>query len=76
MVPGGDDERARLLAQAVITNAGSGSRKSGNYTYGLTRQTNTGRDPGLWKTGHVEDFPRERLNVWHLLARVLEDATS
>jgi hypothetical protein len=77
MVPQGDDERAFTMAQGVIINDGSETGAIGNYAYGLTRQTNIpGRDPGIGHKGEINDFPRARRNVWHLLKAVLEDALS
>ncbi len=76
MVPGGIDAAAYTIAQGVIVNDGHGTQRTGNYHYGITRQRKrTGpEDPGIWKRGHIESFPRKRQNIWYLLKRVLDDA--
>lgn len=77
MVPKGDDARARILAQGVIVNDGTGTLADGSYRYGISRQAHkAGVDPGIWKEGAVGGFKRKRDNVWRLLALVLEDALS
>lgn len=75
MLPGGDEDKSYVLAQGVIVNDGKGTKGVGNYTYGLTRQVKRrGVDPGIGYEGSVQDFPRQRLNVWHLLRQCLNDA--
>ncbi len=75
LVPRGDESQARVLAQGVIVNDGTGTLSTGAYTYGITAQTNVeGRDPGIWKQGRIVGFKRKRDNVWRLLKRVLDDA--
>jgi hypothetical protein len=56
-----------MVATGKIVNTGTGSPTQGNYRIEL--QDAAGR---LWKTGHVEGFPRRRLLAWDLLYRALE----
>lgn len=68
MVPSGDDERARMLAQGVIVNDGTGTLEIGNYYYGFTGQIKRGgRDPGIQISGTYKGFPRRREDVWSLI---------
>jgi hypothetical protein len=55
------------IATGKIVNTGTGSPTQGNYR--LELRDAAGR---VWKTGHVEGFPRKRLLAWDLLYRVLE----
>jgi hypothetical protein len=55
------------VATGKIVNTGTGSPTQGNYRIEL--QDAAGR---LWKTGHLEGFPRKRLLAWDLLYRTLE----
>jgi len=55
------------LATGKIINTGTGSPTQGNYLIEL--RDAAGR---IWKTGHIEKFPRKRLLAWDLLHRALE----
>lgn len=72
MIPRGDGRLARTMCVAEITNDGTGDVDHGNYDVRFSRmgqqRTNT------WKEVRVENFPRQRLNVWHLLWRALREA--
>lgn len=57
-----------VIAEATIANDGTGTWTRGNYVYDLEHK---GRG---FREGVVEDFPRESLNVWDLLFRILRDA--
>jgi hypothetical protein len=57
----------RGIATGTIANTGTGTTTSGAYRIEL--RDAAGR---LWKTGHVEGFPRKRLLAWDLLYRALE----
>lgn len=72
MVPGGDDDRAYVLAQGVIVNDCSGTTEVGNYEYGFTGQARrAGHDPGIKRQGRVRGFDRKRKDVWQLLKECL-----
>jgi hypothetical protein len=68
--PWGDETRKRVIAVANIYNNLSAVERPvrGNYGYSLWGKKK------LLQAGEVQNFPRQRLNVWHLLQRVLEDA--
>ncbi len=55
------------IATGKIVNTGTGSHTQGNYRIEL--RDAAGR---VWKTGHIERFPRKRLLAWDLLHRALE----
>ena len=55
------------IATGKIVNTGTGSPSQGNYRIEL--RDAAGR---MWKTGHIEGFPRKRLLAWDLLCRALE----
>lgn len=68
MVPFGIEAHKRIIGTAIISNDGTGDHLSGNYKvsvgYGAKEK---------WKKGTVKDFPRKRLNAWHLLSRALNN---
>ena len=66
MWPQGDKSRAYRLGRATISNIG-GDESTGEYEAVIA-----GKLDGPTKITHVRDFPRLRLDVWHLLRRVLE----
>lgn len=75
MLPNGSEDASYVLAQGIIANDGKGTETVGNYFYGLSGQAKRPHhDPGIRYQGEVSGFPRKRLNVWHLLKRVLDDA--
>ena len=57
----------RTIATGKIVNTGTGSPTQGSYRIEL--RDAAGR---IWKTGHIEGFPRKRLLAWDLLCRALE----
>jgi len=67
--PFGSKAAKRTLGVAEIANDATGSKTKGNYNYRLY-------DAGgkLWKSGRVEDFPRQCLLAFDLLYRALKDA--
>lgn len=68
LVPGGVGEPV-LIGRAIIANDGSGTRTRGNYRGTFWRKQ---RYP--WRCSRVENFPRQRLSVWHLLSQLLGEA--
>lgn len=74
MWPRGRPERKYLLGQATITNDGTGTGNLGHYKFNIGRRGIDDIYARPWKTGAVKNFPRQRLNVWHLLLRALKDA--
>lgn len=65
--PGGNREQSRLLGEAFITNTGS-ARDAPRADYHYTLK---GKQGAHMHSGMLHDFPRQRLHVWDLLARVL-----
>lgn len=63
------------LARMHIANTGGGTAASGNYA----GETFVGRSSAaldqqrVSKHGHVVGYPRQRLHVWNLVARMLRD---
>lgn len=62
------DGHHEVLGQAVIYNDGTGTATKGNYEVLLNRKRMR-----VWKQGHVDGFPRKRLNVWDLMYRGLRE---
>lgn len=69
LVPYGIESKKRILAQAIISNDGTGTINRGNYQYSLYK-TQLNR---TYKEGKIKDFPRKSLGVWNLLHRVLKN---
>lgn len=74
--PKGDRSRARLLGEGHITNVRppDGTSRTldvGHYEVALMRSPEYSVRPGIWKQGHVGNFPRQRLGPWDLLLRAL-----
>lgn len=57
-----------VLGEARIVNDGTGTKTRGNYVCGFKHK---GRK---WRDTRVTNFPRLKLNVWHLLGRALIQA--
>lgn len=79
MWPGGDKSKRYLLGIATITNDATGTREIGNYDATFSDQVNIvkgGAMPEnlLVHAGRVENFDRQRRNVWQLLNAALGDA--
>ena len=72
MWPGGDPAKAREIGRGTIANDGRGTATLGSYDVRLLKSPEYARNPGTWKTGRVEGFPRQRLGPWDLLLRGLE----
>jgi len=68
LVPKGDFDRRKIIAQAKIANDGTGTNARGNYRFVLWR-----KKPTAWRSGEVTNFPRTRFNVWYLIRRCLEN---
>lgn len=68
IVPMGFEEEKYPIAVAEIVNDGSGSSTLGNYA------AEFGFKEGRWSHAHVWGFPRQALNVWHLIYACLRDA--
>ena len=58
--------KVTTIASGKIVNTGTGSLTRGNYR--IVLRDAAGRE---WKSGTVEDFPRQRLLAWDLLYRAL-----
>jgi len=74
ILPFGFEKNKRHLGTATIANDGTGTLKTGNYTYKLSKW---GRPDAVWRRGHITGFPRGgrgSLGPWDLLFRVLKDA--
>lgn len=74
LIPGGDErsERRRVVGVVEIGNDGSSTNPHvGNYNVRLDRSL-VGK-PGVWRTGHVDGFPRVRLGPYDLLYRALAE---
>ena len=69
--PYGDRTQARAIGEAFIANDGSGSSTRGSYDVRLMKSPEYAKQPGLWKRGRIEEFPRQRLGPWDLLFRAL-----
>lgn len=67
--PLGQKRARRELGRIVIANDSTGDNSVGNYDAVLT-QSKTNR---LWKHVRVQNFPRLRKNVYHLLREVLTE---
>lgn len=77
MHPGGDESRAYEMATAVIVNDGTGDQTTGIYHGGFV----TGRGQltetllrQRTRTFVGLRFPRQRKNVWYLIARALKES--
>lgn len=68
--------KTTLLGKAIIANVG-GDENTGEYraTFGRRNQHDLRQiNSSPTRQGEVKDFPRLRLNAWHLLRRALEAA--
>lgn len=63
--PFGISENKKVIGEAKIWNDGSGDHTSGNYKFEIYRKGSK----KVWKEGEVKNFPRTKLNVWHLMYR-------
>ncbi len=66
LVPGGNEDRKKVIAAGTIANLGTGEPSVGNYFVDL--RDKAGRP---WKHGTLTGFPRKRLLAWDLLCRSL-----
>ena len=66
MLPGGDESKKHLLADADIFNDGSGSPWLASYGFRLR-----GANGRVMRAGHVGEFKRAQFHVWWLIAAVL-----
>lgn len=67
LVPGGIEERKRVLGIARIWNTMTGTTTKGNYRFEIFAPT--GRKV---RTGGIVGFPRRSQNVWRLIKRMLD----
>lgn len=64
--------RRTKLAEAHISNDGtSTSDKIGHYDGKILRAPNFHPEISVTRRGRVEDYPRNNITVWHLVARML-----
>lgn len=68
--PGGREAEKREIGVARIANVG-GTETVGDYDVRLLKSPEYAKNPGLWRRGRVEGFPRKRLGPWDLLYRAL-----
>lgn len=70
--PHGTQDKSRhiLLGKMDLYNDGTGDVTTGNYA---GRVFAKGSDHHIVRKGVIENFPRTRLNAWHLLARMLKN---
>lgn len=71
--PKGNEEKKYLLTRARVTNIG-GNTKVANYQYVLEKHKYAKSPEGVWKTGQIEDFPRQAKGMWDLLYHILRHA--
>lgn len=63
--PFGDESKRTLLAEAVITNDGTGTVDAGNYVAGF------GLPDGKIRVSRVTGYQRRKHSVWELLRTAL-----
>lgn len=69
------DGHHEILGEAIIHNDTTGSKTRGNYRAIFSRRGGlTATRGNVYRNAAVFDFPRQRLNAWHLLHRALENA--
>lgn len=71
--PLGQQDQARLIGCAIITNDGTGNIISGNYDVCLRHSGEYAGKKGIWKQGRVENHKR-RLSPYHLVYKALKAA--
>jgi hypothetical protein len=78
-----NDGHTETLGQGIIYNDATGTWKRGNYQALFSRRggfkrpksaTSAADQRNVWRSTDVKDFPRERYNVWFLLAEALKNA--
>lgn len=74
MWPGGKKENARPLAPAILVNDGTGTQTMGNYHAEFGTHRAGAAAPTPFRGSTLKGYPRARLNVWFLLARLLAQA--
>lgn len=72
LLPCSEDETKHLLGVGIISNTGTGTLTSGNYT---SRFYDASGVRIVYK-GSLEDFPRLEKDVWQLLAQTLINAVA
>lgn len=70
LLPYGREDLKECLGIAKIWNDGTGTLYKGNYKSTFSQR---GRLNRIWKTCEIKDFPRQRLGIWDLLYRSLEE---
>lgn len=77
------DGHTETLGQAIIYNDATGTQQRGNYHALFSRRggfkrpqspTSAADQRNVWRSTDVQDYPRERYNVWYLLAEALKNA--
>jgi hypothetical protein len=61
--------KTEVLGVGTITNDGTGTKTSGNYTVSLSKRGGKSH----WCTANLYDFPRRKLLAWDLLYRALRE---
>jgi len=69
--PHGDQQKARPIGVAIITNDGTGDKDHGNYKVKLSHAGKYIGKPGAYKTGTVKEHLR-RLSPYHLVYKALK----
>lgn len=70
LLPHGFETDKETLGVVEIANDGTGTLTNGSYRYKLFKRGMK----GIWKSGGVSGFPRQKLGSYDLLYRVLKAA--
>lgn len=73
LLPHGLEENKKILGIAEIINDLTGDEESGNYKVKIWNLNDKTGRLQLWKKGSVKNFLRQKLTVWHLLSRALQE---
>jgi len=74
LLPLGDELGKRMLGVATIANDGDGSEKIGHYTVKLGKMAP--KETEIWRTGAVQNFPRQKRGCWDLIYLALRNIVS
>lgn len=74
LLPYGFETNKKTIGVVEIANDGQGTLTKGNYTYSLSKEPPIAKTKGIWKSGNITDFPRQKLGPYDLLYRVLKSA--
>jgi hypothetical protein len=61
------------LAEMHIANDGTGTATVGSYDGKVLRAPNFHPEVNVTRRGRVENYPRQAVTVWNLLARMLKE---